>query len=88
MCARARHTVAVVVLFALLLLAGPVRPGFAAELMLKDLGLSQQAAEAVDAATPLGAQAAAIFEEFVAMGGRGRDFSGILPWMVERHHGS
>ena len=31
MCARARHTVAVVVLFALLLLAGPVRPGFAAE---------------------------------------------------------
>ena len=31
MCARARHTVAVVVLFALLLLAGPVRPGGAAE---------------------------------------------------------
>ena len=31
MCARARHSVAVVVLFALLLLAGPVRPGFAAE---------------------------------------------------------
>ena len=31
MCARARHSVAVVVLFALLLLAGPVRPGGAAE---------------------------------------------------------
>ena len=31
MCARARHSVAVFVLFALLLLAGPVRPGFAAE---------------------------------------------------------
>ena len=31
------------------------RPGFAAELMLKDLGLGQQAAAAVDAATPLGA---------------------------------
>ena len=31
MCARARHSVAVFVLFALLLLAGPVRPGGAAE---------------------------------------------------------
>ena len=31
MCARARHSVAVFVLLALLLLAGPVRPGFAAE---------------------------------------------------------
>jgi 3-hydroxyisobutyrate dehydrogenase len=58
-------------------------PGFAAELMLKDLGLSQQAAAAVDAATPLGAHAAALYEAFVAGGGRGRDFSAVLPWLAE-----
>ncbi len=34
------------------------RPGFAAELMLKDLSLAQQAAGAVSATTPLGAAAA------------------------------
>ena len=32
------------------------KPGFAAELMLKDLHLSQQAAASVDAATPMGAR--------------------------------
>ncbi len=64
------------------------RPGFAAELMLKDLGLSQQAAAAVDAATPLGAQAASLYEDFVAGGGRGRDFSAVLPWLAKRHHGA
>ena len=62
------------------------RPGFAAELMLKDLGLSQQAAAAVDAATPLGGRAAALYAEFVADGGRGRDFSAMLPWLAGRRH--
>jgi 3-hydroxyisobutyrate dehydrogenase len=57
-------------------------PGFAAELMLKDLGLSQQAAGAVGAATPLGAHAAALYDAFVAEGGRGRDFSAVLPWLA------
>jgi 3-hydroxyisobutyrate dehydrogenase len=57
-------------------------PGFAAELMLKDLGLSQQAAVAVGAATPLGAHAAALYDAFVAEGGRGRDFSAVLPWLA------
>jgi 3-hydroxyisobutyrate dehydrogenase len=57
------------------------RPGFAADLMLKDLRLSQQAATAVDAATPLAAHAAALYEAFVAAGGSGRDFSAILPWL-------
>ena len=47
--------------------------------MLKDLRLSQQAAAAVDAATPLGAHAAALYAAFVADGGRGRDFSAMLP---------
>ena len=59
------------------------RPGFAAELMLKDLGLAMQAAEAVDAATPVGAEAHRIYEAFVAQGGRGVDFSGLLPHLSD-----
>ncbi len=56
------------------------QPGFAAELMLKDLRLSQQAAEAVDAATPIGAQAAELYEAFVEReDGKGMDFSAMLP---------
>ena len=57
------------------------RPGFAAELMLKDLSLSQQAASSADAATPLGAHAAALYEQFVGSGGRGRDFSAIIEFL-------
>lgn len=59
------------------------KPGFAAELMLKDLDLSQQAAVAVDAATPLGAQAAQIYRTFVETSGKGRDFSAILPYLAK-----
>lgn len=56
------------------------KPGFAAELMLKDLGLSQEAATAVDADTPMGATALALYQRFVEdEGGRGRDFSAMLP---------
>lgn len=56
------------------------RPGFAAELMLKDLRLSQAAAEAVDADTPMGALAAALYGRFVEEeDGSGRDFSAMLP---------
>jgi 3-hydroxyisobutyrate dehydrogenase len=63
------------------------RPGFAAELMLKDLGLAQQAAGSVDAATPLGAEARRLYEAFVGEGGRGRDFSAMLLWLAGRGHG-
>lgn len=63
-------------------------PGFAAELMLKDLRLSQQAAEAVDADTPMGAQAMALYAAFVeAEDGRGRDFSALLPRFTARGRG-
>ena len=56
------------------------KPGFAAEMMIKDLGLSQQAAEAVNAETPLGAAALAEYIQFVEEeDGRGRDFSAMLP---------
>ena len=56
------------------------KPGFAAELMLKDLGLSQQAAEAVDADTPMGARALELYRQFVEEeDGKGMDFSAMLP---------
>lgn len=54
------------------------QPGFAAELMLKDLKLSQQAADLVDAATPMGARATEIYDQFVENGGQGKDFSAML----------
>lgn len=62
------------------------KPGFAAELMLKDLRLSQQAAEEADADTPMGHLAAALYAAFVETeDGRGRDFSAMLPRFEKRH---
>lgn len=63
------------------------KPGFAAELMLKDLKLSQQAAGAAGAATPMGAAATALYEAFVAEGGRGKDFSAMLLRLAELSKG-
>ena len=64
------------------------KPGFAAELMLKDLRLSQQAATSADADTPMGQLAAALYEQFVeAEGGRGMDFSAMLPRFERRGRG-
>lgn len=61
------------------------QPGFAAELMLKDLRLSQQAAESSDADTPMGQAATALYEQFVeAEGGLGLDFSAMLPRFEKR----
>ncbi|MCC0035775.1 MAG: 3-hydroxyisobutyrate dehydrogenase [Hoeflea sp.] len=54
------------------------KPGFAAELMLKDLKLSQQAAESVSAQTPMGARATELYDQFVAGEGKGRDFSAMI----------
>jgi 3-hydroxyisobutyrate dehydrogenase len=63
-------------------------PGFAAELMLKDLRLSQQAAEAVDADTPMGARASDLYATFVEdEDGRGKDFSAMLPRFEGRGRG-
>ncbi|WP_322889270.1 MULTISPECIES: 3-hydroxyisobutyrate dehydrogenase [unclassified Yoonia] len=60
-------------------------PGFAAELMLKDLRLSQQAAEAARTDTPLGQAATALYAQFVETeDGRGRDFSAMLPRFEKR----
>jgi 3-hydroxyisobutyrate dehydrogenase len=52
--------------------------GFTAAMMLKDLKLAQAAAQASGAATPLGAQATALYSLFESAGAGGRDFSGII----------
>jgi 3-hydroxyisobutyrate dehydrogenase len=54
------------------------QPGFTAAMMLKDLLLAQQAANAVNASTPLGASAAQLFNMFVNSGHAAKDFSGII----------
>lgn len=61
------------------------KPGFAAELMLKDLRLSQQAAVAADADTPMGERATELYSTFVEdEDGQGRDFSAMLPRFEKR----
>jgi len=52
--------------------------GFTADMMLKDLRLSQDAAAATGAATALGALAARLYEAFASSGRGAKDFSGIL----------
>jgi 3-hydroxyisobutyrate dehydrogenase len=59
------------------------KPGFAAALMLKDLRLSQQAAQEAGAQTPLGAHAQSIYEAFEKAGHGGDDFSGIINHLRE-----
>ncbi len=54
------------------------RGGFATNLMLKDLLLAMQAAEQVDAAVPMGARAAELYQEFANLGQGDVDFSGII----------
>ncbi|MDU0338732.1 3-hydroxyisobutyrate dehydrogenase [Bosea rubneri] len=54
------------------------KPGFASALMLKDLKLSQEAAQAAGASTPLGAAAAQLYALHNAWGEGGTDFSGII----------
>ncbi|GGF77253.1 3-hydroxyisobutyrate dehydrogenase [Azorhizobium oxalatiphilum] len=60
------------------------QPGFSAALMLKDLKLSQGAADTAGAATALGATAAELYAAYEADGNAGRDFSGIIEWIRAR----
>jgi 3-hydroxyisobutyrate dehydrogenase len=61
------------------------KPGFAAELMLKDLRLSQMAATSADADTPMGQLAQSLYETFVETeNGKGQDFSAMLPRFEHR----
>ncbi|MFN4008527.1 MAG: 3-hydroxyisobutyrate dehydrogenase [Pannonibacter sp.] len=57
------------------------QPGFAAQMMLKDLKLAQEAAQSSGAATPLGAQAAALYAMFCNSGHADMDFSGIVKYL-------
>jgi 3-hydroxyisobutyrate dehydrogenase len=54
------------------------KPCFAAALMVKDLTLAQDAANAAGAVTPLGKHAQEIYRTFDAAGNGGVDFSGII----------
>jgi 3-hydroxyisobutyrate dehydrogenase len=58
-------------------------PGFTAAMMLKDLRLSQQAAGAVAAPTPMGAAAAALYQMLVDDGAGGLDFSAIYRFIAK-----
>lgn len=58
------------------------KPGFAAPMMLKDLNLAMDASESAQAQTPMGAQAKAIYDAFVANGGENMDFSGVIKWLA------
>ena len=54
------------------------QPGFAAALMLKDLRIAMQAAQAAGAHTPMGAQATQIYSLMDLAGQAGKDFSGVI----------
>ncbi len=56
--------------------------GFTAAMMLKDLRLAQEAANAAGATTPLGAQAEALYGRYCEGGNADVDFSGIIK-MIE-----
>ncbi len=57
------------------------RPGFTADMMLKDLKLAQEAAAAAGAATPLGAGAAALYQMLANTGLGSKDFSVIFRYI-------
>ena len=59
-------------------------PGFTAEMMLKDLRLAQAAAASAGAASPLGAEAAALYTLFCNAGFGADDFSGIMKMIGQR----
>jgi len=52
--------------------------GFAAMLMLKDLKLAMEAAQEAGAYTPMGGEAAELYERFVERGGGSKDFSALI----------
>jgi 3-hydroxyisobutyrate dehydrogenase len=57
------------------------KPGFAAALMLKDLKLAQKAAQASGAATPLGAEAAQLYQLFAGLGHEHEDYTAIVNFL-------
>ncbi len=62
-------------------------PGFAAALMLKDVGLSQAAAVATGSPTPLGAHAQRIYQAAIDAGLGSKDFSAVFRWLEGQKRG-
>ena len=60
------------------------KPGFAVDMMLKDLHLAADAAENVSAETPLGHLAEDLYEKLSEGGHGGLDFSGIIKMLAGR----
>jgi 3-hydroxyisobutyrate dehydrogenase len=58
--------------------------GFGTDLMLKDLGLAQENAMAVKAATPLGGLARAIYAAHSIAGHGGEDFSSVIKMLQKQ----
>lgn len=58
--------------------------GFAANLMLKDLKLAVEAAQAADASVPMASAAEALYQVFAGMGGGAKDFSAIITMLDGR----
>lgn len=56
-------------------------PGFMAKMMLKDLNLAEDAAASVEATTPMGDKARALYQAFCDAGYQDKDFSGIIEWL-------
>jgi 3-hydroxyisobutyrate dehydrogenase len=61
---------------------GDYAAGFMAALMLKDVKLSQAAADAVGSPTPLAAQAMSFYQAVVDAGDGGKDFSIVFRWLA------
>lgn len=59
------------------------KPGFTANMMLKDLNLSQKAASGSGADTPLGKLATELYQKYVDQGNGEIDFSGIFKMLEE-----
>ena len=63
------------------------KPGFATSLMIKDAGLAQQAADSCGQATPLGAHALQLYNEFANTEEIDMDFSAIITFLEDIKRG-
>ncbi len=62
-------------------------PGFMAQLMLKDVKLSQEAAEATGSPTPLAAHALSFYQAVCDAGDGAKDFSVVFRWLANQTRG-
>jgi 3-hydroxyisobutyrate dehydrogenase len=62
-------------------------PGFMTQLMVKDVKLSQVAAEATGSPTPLAAMALSFYEKAAAAGDAAKDFSIVFRWLAGQKRG-